>query len=91
MDLLCDWAQFLYLAAGSGIDQQAIIVSAMWYRESPPMASQYYVNREHPKGDIVTRLLVCGTSADRSCPNNSRTKHRTENSNNDPKRSPKML
>ena len=42
-----------------GIEQQALIMIAMWYRErSPPMTLQYYMNQGRPEGDVMTGLLA---------------------------------
>ena len=50
MDLPCEWAQFLYTCAERGIEDSALILIAIWYRQGPPMTQQFNVNHGHPDG-----------------------------------------
>ena len=50
LDLPCDQAQFLFLGLGRGIEQQAMVVIAMWHKEAPPLAPQFYMDHGHPDG-----------------------------------------
>ena len=55
MDLPCDWAQFLYVSAERGLEDNAIILT--WYREGPAMTQQFNMNHGHPDGDLQTSIL----------------------------------
>ena len=58
MDLPCEWAQFLYTCAERGIEDSALILIAIWYRQGPPMTQQFNVNHGHPDGDLMTSILA---------------------------------
>ena len=57
MDLPCDWAEVLHICAERGLEDNALIVIAMWHREASPMTQQYFINHGHPDGDVMADLL----------------------------------
>ena len=48
----------LFLAAKRGIEEQVIVVIAMWYREAPPIRPQFYMDHGHSDGDVMTGLVA---------------------------------
>ena len=58
MDLPCEWAQILYTCEERGIEDSALILIAIWYRQGPPMTQQFNVNHGHLDGDLMTSILA---------------------------------
>ena len=58
MDLPCEWAQFLYTCAERGLEDNALILIAIWHRQGTPVTLQFNLNHGDPDGDLVTSLLA---------------------------------